>query len=65
MSPKAVIVLMAVAVTFLSALGLVLYGFLAGLRVALRFLMPLLLIFLVLLLLSSLLGGSRTSSRPS
>lgn len=63
MSPKALLVLAVIAVTFLSALGLFLYGLVAGIRVALRFLMPLVLIVLALVLIFSLLGGSGTSSR--
>lgn len=63
MSPKALLFLAVIAVTLVSALGLFLYGLLAGIRVALRFLMPLVLVLLVLMLIFSLLGGSGTPSR--
>ena len=55
MGPKALLLLAAVAVTFVSVLGALVYGLFAGIRIALRFLMPLILLLLVLLLISALL----------
>ncbi len=62
MSPKAMLLLTAVALTFLSFLGVFLYGLVAGIRVALRFLMPLVLLLLLVVLLSSLLEKPKARS---
>ncbi len=59
MGPKALLLLVAVAVTFLSLLGVFLYGLFAGIRVALRFLIPLVLLLLLVLLFLPLLTGPK------
>ncbi|MCS7126778.1 MAG: hypothetical protein NZ953_00075 [Thaumarchaeota archaeon] len=59
MSPKALVLLTAAVVTVLSLLGTFLYGVVAGLRVALRFLLPLLVIAVALMLLVALLSRPR------
>ncbi|MEN3047841.1 MAG: hypothetical protein ABDH63_03560 [Candidatus Caldarchaeales archaeon] len=59
MSPRALVLLAAAIVTVLSLLGTFLYGVVAGLRVALRFLLPLMLIAAALMLLVALLSRPR------
>jgi hypothetical protein len=56
LGPRALLLLTAVAVAFVSVLGVFFYGFIAGIRVAFRFLVPLILLLLVLLLISALLA---------
>jgi SNF family Na+-dependent transporter len=56
LGPRALLLLTAVAVTFVSVLGVFFYGLIAGIRVAFRFLLPLILLLLVLLLISALLA---------
>ena len=56
MGLRALLLLTAVAVTFVSVLGVFFYGLIAGIRVAFRFLLPLILLLLVLLLISALLA---------
>jgi SNF family Na+-dependent transporter len=58
LGPRALLLLTAVAVAFVSVLGVFFYGLIAGIRVAFRFLVPLILLLLVLLLISAL------SARP-